>query len=137
METKNDSRNFTASKLVVKDGDILGTAGTVDYCERFIAWYGTKKKRPQFPKDAEFEALVLTGDGRLIHYDETLARCVLRDPFFAVGSGGHAALAALHLGCSPVRAVEVACLVDPFSGPPVQVISRQSVNPQPAVATPS
>ena len=124
METKTDSRNFTASKLVVKDGDIIGAAGSCDYGERFIAWYGTKKKRPVLPKDAEFEALVLTKDGRLIHYDETLTRSILRDPFFAVGSGAHAALAALHLGCDPVRAIEVACLVDPFSGPPVQVIRR-------------
>ena len=121
MESKTDSRSYTASKILVKNGDLLGTAGTVDYCERFIDWYGTKKKKPHFPKEADFEGLVLTKEGKLIHYDETLARNVVRDPFFAIGSGSHAALAALHLGCDAVRAVEIACLVDPFSGPPVQI----------------
>ena len=126
MESRTDSRNFLASKLEEKGGDFIGTAGTVDYCEQFLSWYGSKKKKPHFPKDADFEALILTKDGRLIHFDETLTRSVLRDPFFAVGSGAHAALAAMHLGCDPSRAVEIACLVDPFTGPPVQHLSLQT-----------
>lgn len=136
METKTDSRNYTASKLVVKMGDIIGTAGTVDLCDKFVAWYGTKKKKPVFPKEADFEGLVLTKDGTLVHFDETLSRNVLRDPFFAIGSGGHAALAALHLRCDPVRAVEIACLVDPFSGPPVQVIRMSESDQQADSANP-
>lgn len=136
METKTDARTYTASKLVVKMGSIIGTAGSVDLCDKFIAWYGTKKKKPNFPKDADFEGLVLTHEGTLIHFDETLARNVVRDGFFAVGSGGHAALAVLHLGHDPIRAVEIACLVDPFSGPPVQVMRRTELGLQPDSATP-
>jgi hypothetical protein len=43
--------------------------------------------------------------------------------FFAVGSGGKAARAAMKLGLDPIKAVELACEVDDFySGLPIQVL---------------
>jgi hypothetical protein len=40
-------------------------------------------------------------------------------PFMALGSGAKAALGALHMGADAVRAVEVASLVDAFTGGPI------------------
>jgi len=41
---------------------------------------------------------------------------------FAVGSGGKAARAAMLLGLSAEKAVEIACQVDPYSKLPLQVL---------------
>lgn len=126
MEASTDTRHFTTSKMVVKDGDILGAAGDSHWGELFFKWYGSRKKKPQFPKDADFEALVLTKDGKLFHYDETLARNSVNDNYFAIGSGGMAALAGLHLGLDPTAAVDLASRVDPYTGPPVITIRLEN-----------
>lgn len=43
--------------------------------------------------------------------------------FHAAGSGQDAALAAMHMGASAYKAVEIACLVDSGSGLPVKAIN--------------
>lgn len=43
----------------------------------------------------------------------------LSGPFFAEGSGAIAALAAMEAGAGPRKAVQVACKLDPFCGPPI------------------
>ena len=40
-------------------------------------------------------------------------------PFTALGSGRHAALAAMHCGKGAREAVAVACKVDPYTAPPI------------------
>lgn len=121
MEGRED-RIYEATKLVTKNGDIIGCAGSNENCEAFVNWYGSKKKKPKMVGD--FEGLILKADGTLVFYDETLARDKLNHDFYAVGSGGNAARAAMLMGADPVRAVEIACLVDPHSGPPVQIVRR-------------
>ena len=123
MEGREDRTYEAAKLLVTKNGDILGAAGSNDNCEIFFKWYGTKKKKPKIQGD--FEALVLSKDGQLFFYDETFSCDKLNNDFYAVGSGGNAARAAMFMGADPVRAVEIACLVDPHSGPPVQIIRRE------------
>lgn len=43
-------------------------------------------------------------------------------PFVALGSGSAAALAAMHMGADARRAVEIAMLVDPFTGGEIDVL---------------
>lgn len=113
---------YEGPKLYRKGEAIIGTAGSHVLGEIFVKWFGTKKKKPtQFGKDVDFEALVLTKDG-LYHYDEYLSGGKVLQPFFAIGSGSHAALGALHMGANAEMAVRVACKVDTMSGEPIQVM---------------
>lgn len=113
---------YEGPKLYRKGNAIIGTAGSCDLGETFMKWYGSKRKKPAgFGKDADFEALVLTETG-LYHYDEYLSGGRVLQPFFAIGSGAHAALGALHMGASAEDAVRIACRIDVMSGEPVQVM---------------
>lgn len=47
----------------------------------------------------------------------------MNSPFMALGSGAAPALAAMHMGASAARAVEIATKVDIYSAPPVKVFS--------------
>lgn len=125
MEGASGDRKYQAQKIQVHpNGDLVGCAGANEQIEAFMKWYGTKKKKPQFPKDTDFEALILTKKGQLIAYDETLSRDVLVGDFYAVGSGGSAALGALYAGATIESAVEIATRIDPYSGLPIQVLSQ-------------
>ena len=117
----NDVKIYLAPKLYKKNGAIIGACGTNDAIEAFVKWYGSKKARPKF-KPSEFEGLVITKEG-LFYFDETCARDKVLNPWFAVGSGSHAALGALHMGATLEESITVACKVDPSSGEPVQIMT--------------
>lgn len=117
---------YDGPKLYRKGDVVIGTAGSHSLGEQFMKWYGTKKKKPTgFGKDADFEALVLTPEG-LYHYDEFLSGGLVNQPWFAIGSGAHAALGALHAGATPKIAVEIACKVDTMSGEPIQIMELRN-----------
>lgn len=124
MEGEAGSRIYQAQKIVEKNGDFIGCAGSNEYIEKFMKWYGSKRKKPTLPKDADFEALILKKDGRLLLYDETLTCDSITDPYYAIGSGGAAAHGALHAGATLEQAVEIACRIDPYSGLPIQILAR-------------
>ena len=120
MVKNGGDTQFSGPKLVRKQLVIIGVAGDSDDGDRFIKWYGSRKRKPK--PTAEFEALVLTPKG-LYHYDDALSCNRVNDPWFAIGSGSHAALGALHAGCDLERAVEIASYVDPNTGLPCQIMS--------------
>ena len=120
----SDVKTYLAPKLYRKKDAIIGACGTNDAIEAFVKWYGSKKARPKF-KGGEFEGLVLTKDG-LYYFDETCARDKVLNPWFAVGSGSHAALGALHMGATLEESISVACKVDPASGEPVQIMTLET-----------
>ena len=119
MVKASGDTQFTGPKLVWKSGHVLGVAGGSEFGDTFIKWYGSKKKKPKI--HGEFEALVLTPKG-LYHVDDGLSFNLVNDPWFAIGSGSHAALGALHAGKTLEEAVEIACRVDVNSGPPIQIM---------------
>lgn len=114
--------SFSTSKIMRIRGALVGTAGEVNNTNKFEKWFGTKRAKPRFSKNADFEALVLSADGKLYHYDETCSPSEITQPFFAIGSGAHAALGALHAGATPELAVEIAIKIDTLSGGDVQTL---------------
>lgn len=96
---------------------IIGTAGESMPALIFVEWYGSGKKPPKRIKDTDFTCLILDGD-QLFEAD---AWCVLEKiiaPFYAIGSGRKAALAAMECGKSAVEAVEIAAKFDPYTAGP-------------------
>lgn len=115
------SRVGTCEKLFRTKDAIIGTAGESAPGLVFLDWYKSgKKTAPIFLIDgeADFVALVLTKHG-LFEFDKWCRGERILDPFHAIGSGAKAAIGAMHMGASAERSVEVACLVDPYTAPPI------------------
>lgn len=99
---------------------IVATAGESSPGMVFLDWFGTGKEPPDrlIDGEADFTCLVLQQDG-LYEYDAWCRGIKIEDEFYAIGSGAKAALGAMQMGASAARAVEVACKIDPYSGPPI------------------
>lgn len=118
------SRVAQCVKIFRKAGDLVGLAGESEPGLVFLDWYGTKKAPPSVLIDAEadFTALVLTTKG-MFEYGKYCRPEKVIGKFWAVGSGAKAALAAMHMGASAYRAVEIAALIDPYTAAPFSVLS--------------
>jgi ATP-dependent protease HslVU (ClpYQ) peptidase subunit len=96
------------------DGELVGCAGDLKDIAVWLKWAKAGKKG-QSPKIADFSAILLRHDGVYDITEDGHVQLVERG-FHAVGSGAHAAIAALILGHDCKTAVETACLVDAQSG---------------------
>ena len=54
------SLSFKSFKIIRKGKALIGTAGDCGPGNKFIEWFGTRRKRPKLEADDDFEALVLT-----------------------------------------------------------------------------
>ena len=116
--------NYRTRKIWPIGRAIVGAAGDNTAIVKFTRWMekGGKGKTPTFDAEEDFEAMVLTPAGLFV-YDKSCQPDEVADPFYAIGSGKQAALAAMHMGATPQRAVEIACLVDNYSGEPVDTMT--------------
>jgi hypothetical protein len=104
-------------------GALVGCAGDVSAIFRFLAWYRNPgSERPEFTNDDSFTAAVLDNKGIHVYFNSTYPSRV-RDSFFAFGSGGMAAKAAMLCGLTPPEAVAIAIKCDKHSGGPVRQFS--------------
>jgi len=117
------SRIFRTRKLRRIGEAVIGAAGTGPAIAKFLTWLeaGQQDTPPKFAKDDELEAIVLTPAGLFVYDTACVCEEVL-DEFYAVGSGSTAALGAMHMGADPVRAVEIAALVDNSTGGPIDML---------------
>jgi hypothetical protein len=110
------------------DGTLIGcSTNQVGLGEAVLDWYARGAKQDDAPKPASVELTFLAvkpnGEGYYAS-DSFFLSGPLQAPFFAIGSGAYAAQGALHAGASAERAVEIACLVDVWSGPPIVTLSH-------------
>lgn len=115
---------FTFQGLVTKGAkifkvgsDIIGFCGDVESGIAFVEW----KKGGEKPADIDedFEAYVLTGDGKIFWYGQKLIPVPVKEKFAALGSGSHIAIGSMMEGATPEKAVRNACKVDTGSCLPV------------------
>lgn len=123
-----DSVSFHTPKIFRKKGALIATAGDCGPGNRFLEWYGSRrKKKPDIGADEDFEALVLTAKG-LIYYGKDFEPVPIASGVFAIGSGSVAALTAMKVyGATPEQAVEAACVIDEYTEGPVQVFNLKEV----------
>lgn len=123
-QMSNDMTKWQAVKIHKVRKVWVATCGIAVYGEQFEAWLANPKKTKPVLGD-EFEALVCYEDGRVAHFTDTLSPVPIEasNRFFAVGSGAHAALGALKAGATLELALEIACSIDPMSGPPFQFVT--------------
>lgn len=111
--THGDQKAFGVKIFRVRE-TIIGMAGDAPLCEQYLEWVEGGEK-PDVDEDAEIDVLILTRNS-LYFCSGNFTRMKIDDPFYAIGTGSQAALAAMHMGANPVQAVEIACKIDPSSG---------------------
>lgn len=111
--------HYESDKLFVcPDGSLIGIAGYLIDAKRFVRWMqdgADENAKPQFADDY-FTALVLNASG-LSKWDSNCIEIPMNNAsFYAIGSGGHVAMGAMHAGASVERAIEIAGLCDSGTG---------------------
>jgi hypothetical protein len=125
--------SFPSIKLVRFADAIMGAAGDSDACHLFYEWWPQRlTEKFKLPKGLELEVLVLTRDG-LYRYGEQGKPDIVSNGMCAVGTGASFALGSLDTQVrygqepDPRIAVEMACLRNPNSRPPVQYFTLEHI----------
>ena len=103
-------------------GDLVGFAGDIEAIGATLEWF-----RRGFVGDAprdECVALILRRTG-IFTWSPTDGEVREDAPFFAIGTGGQAARAAMHAGADCRKAVRIASTIDAGTGGRVRVYSLE------------
>lgn len=102
----------TITKLFRIDNHLVGINGSAAHAGAFLAWFVAGRDPATFPTIAEKEeflfALAISPAKNILSFEGTAYPVLIESPFHACGSGRDFAIAAMHLGCDAVKAVEVA-----------------------------
>ena len=90
-----------------------------------LPWDSKRKSEPVLPANEDTDFFVIV-PGHVYECDDC-GWHEIKAEFTAIGSGAKAALAAMHMGATAEKAVEIACLVDNGSGPPVHTINLRRI----------
>lgn len=117
-DAKHDwgGRWWKGNKIRVVEGGLLGTAGATTDCNKLIEWFRSDQTGKP-PKNLEASALLLTEHG-LFAVDADCGLTLIDQQFFAIGSGGDAALGAMMAGADPLTAAKIAAEIDSASAGP-------------------
>ena len=101
---------------------LVGTAGAVADCQAFVVWLKACDSTQPPPK-GEYGALVVGPQGRVREIENgSVLPCPRGAKFFALGSGGPYALAAMYAGATATEAVKIAAKIDTSTGLPVKTL---------------
>ena len=118
---------YHAPKLFRIGTSIIGTAGDGFACLAFVEWFRSPRRNPHVLQkifqdhDRDSIWIVELNPGGILFWNGWGYPERILDDFFAVGSGGQAALEAMRHGLTPEEAVLRATAHDECSGAPVQV----------------
>lgn len=117
---------YCNTKLLRTGHWIVGCAGYQEDIDAFFSWLPDRRKRRRRVRH-DFEALLLSRD-RLLYVADDEAPVAVRVDFMAIGTGAGFALAAMGAlqavgePPDPRIAVDVACLHDADSAPPIDFL---------------
>lgn len=121
--TDGDTKGLTR-KVWRIHGALIGFAGDFREIVQVREWFKLGCVGPP-PRGGNVGALILDAKG-LQTWTEPDGFCKEESRFFAIGSGGHAARAAMHHGATVRQAVRTAAKIDPNTGPSVRVYRLHS-----------
>jgi len=104
----------------LSDGSLFGGAGKSLDIQKVRDWIENGRHGP-LPSDVDATCLWVWGNGRPFIIDGNYIE-EFDGPFFAIGSGGSAALGAMWADKSAEEAVRIAMLVDPYCGGKIGIL---------------
>lgn len=108
----------------LSDGRIIGAAGNSFDIDSWRDWLECGKIGDCPIESDQFAALILHATGA-VHWVDHKGREIPTPTPCSVGSGQDVALGAMEAGANAFRAVQIACLRDPFSGGEITEIHRE------------
>jgi ATP-dependent protease HslVU (ClpYQ) peptidase subunit len=113
------------------DGSMFGSSSNCVGADTLLRRWVEEGCPPQKSGDIKpdsFEMILIRPNGEVFFaHDNFDLSGPLEAPFFAIGSGEQYALGALEMGADAVKAVEVACKLDVWSGGPLTVINARHI----------
>jgi ATP-dependent protease HslVU (ClpYQ) peptidase subunit len=127
MACEGNNKSGRMTKIFRVNGHLVGFSGAADVSMMLLRWFenGANAEDWPDPHDDGMEAsmLVVTPTGQVLQYERFPVPLVMEHKHHGIGSGRDFALAALHLGLDPIKAVELACELDAYSGGGVDSLS--------------
>ena len=118
---------YPAKKIRRTAKAIFGAAGHAGDCTRFLDWAEAgfpEKKRPKWEETGGEDVawlLMVTEEGIFVMSNDDPYPEQVADGFYAIGSGGKAATAALMCGKTLPEAMEIAAQIDPYTRAPFDI----------------
>lgn len=112
-------------------GSLVAYSGDYDTGVALADWYCNGADSAKYPNNRDKDAycraylLVIEASGAVVRYEREAVPLRFLDPVAAMGSGRDYALAALHLGCDAVKAVEVAMALDTNCGNGIDTLTLE------------
>lgn len=126
LASVGDNRHAVVTKVFKIDGALIGFSGSLDVSMAILRWFKNGRKEEDWPdlqyEQRECSVLVVEKDGVVKMYERYPVGMVMEHDIHAIGSGKDFALAALHLGHDPVKAIEVATALDGYTGNGIDVV---------------
>jgi len=95
------------------DGRVVGCAGSYRLAIKFVS---ALRRAAVVGLGRDFHGLVMLPNGKLLEYEDCETAMPVTDRFYAIGTGAHAAMAAMYCGKSAAEAVKIAGRVDNATG---------------------
>lgn len=106
---------FPCQKVFSSGGDLFGFAGTQSEGLRWLDWYANGQ-RGKMPSIANVAIMILSKEDGVRLVEGSGSIFSVERHFYAIGSGGTAAMGAYIAGADAKKAVEIACRIDAGSG---------------------
>ena len=102
---------YTMTKVARLRGHLVGGAGCAADVRSYMRWFDEGAHPADFPAVARagnITLLVITPAGKVLSFESGPEPLEMEGDYYAIGSGGDFALAAMHLGHDAVTAVKTA-----------------------------
>lgn len=124
----SDNAMVSVNKIRRIGRSLIGAAG--DWTDVLKFWDMIEKKKKKdtgLNENSELEAIELSAGGIYL-YEANGVRYLVKDEYFAIGSGGPYAMGAMAMGATPEEAVAIAARFDPNTGGAVEVMQLRVAN---------
>jgi ATP-dependent protease HslVU (ClpYQ) peptidase subunit len=115
----SDDSFYLVEKLRKGKNSIYGACGDWD---KILKFYAALERGEDLDSDCDITVMELRNDGLWI-YEGTIIPAKIKNDFWAIGTGANYAIAAMHLGKTPLEAVKIACKYDTSSTEPIDYMT--------------
>ena len=116
-----DDSFYLVEKLRRGKCSVFGACGDWD---KILKFYQAMEMGGELDSELDVTVLERRNDG-LWGYEGTISPARIKNEFWAIGTGANYAIAAMHLGLSPLEAVQLACKYDTSSNEPIDVLKLE------------